>query len=62
MKLQKIAEYAKAVVGGVGAAVAAYIPAASDGHVTSGEWWTVALAALVGAGVIAAVPNKKPAA
>ena len=62
MKLQKVAEYAKAGAGGVGAGVAAYVPAASDGHVTSGEWWTVAVAALVGAGVVGAVPNKKPAA
>jgi hypothetical protein len=58
MTLSTVAQYAKAIVGGVGAGIAAYVPAASDGQVTSGEWWTVVVAVLAGAGVIAAVPNK----
>lgn len=60
MSVKKVAEYAKAVAGGAAAGVAAYVPAASDGHVTSGEWWTVVVAVLVGAGLVGAVPNKKP--
>jgi hypothetical protein len=58
MTLSTVAQYAKAIVGGIGAGIAAYVPAASDGHVTSGEWWTIVVAVLAGAGVIAAVPNK----
>jgi hypothetical protein len=58
--LSKVAQYAKAIVGGVGAGIAAYVPAQADGHVTSGEWWTVVAAVLAGAGVVAAVPNAKP--
>jgi hypothetical protein len=60
VKLSTILVYAKAIVGGLGAGIAAYVPAQADGHVTSGEWWTVVLAALIGAGVVGAVPNKQP--
>ena len=60
MTLNTVARYAKAIVGAAAAGIAAYIPAQSDGHVTSGEWWTVVLAVLVGAGVVAATPNAKP--
>jgi len=64
MKLIARALYvAKAIVGGASAGIAAYIPAQSDGHVTSGEWWTIVGAALVGAGLVGTVRNgPKPAA
>jgi len=48
---------AKAIIGGLTAAVAAYGVAVQDGQVTGGEWATLAVAA-VGAGIaVWATPN-----
>jgi hypothetical protein len=56
-----ILRYAKAVVGGLAAGVAALTPALADGTVSAGEWVTIAIAVLGGAGLIAVVPNKAAA-
>lgn len=51
------ARIAKAIIGGLGAAVAAYGVAVQDGQVTGAEWATIAIAA-VGAGIaVWATPN-----
>lgn len=60
--LTTILRYAKAVAGGLAAGAAALTPALADNVVTPTEWVTIALAVLVGAGVVAAVPNQKPPA
>ena len=58
--LPTILRYAKAVVGGLAAGVAALTPALADGTVTGAEWLTIAIAVLGGAGLIAVIPNRQP--
>lgn len=59
--IAKILQYAKAVIGGASAAVAVAVPAFADGHVTGTEWLGILAAALAGAGLVGAIPNKTPA-
>lgn len=51
--------YAKAIVACLTAALVAAQTAISDGHITSSDWITIALAAL-GALAVYAVPNVTP--
>ncbi len=55
--MDKIAPYYKAIVGALVAAISAAIPIVDDG-VTTSEGLSIALAFIVGLGVVYAVPNK----
>jgi hypothetical protein len=58
----KIAAVSKAVAGGITGGAAAAGQALLDGQITGGEWITIAVAALVGAGLVYAAPaNRDPA-
>lgn len=50
--------YAKAFTGSAVAGLTALASALTDDRVTTGEWVGVAIAALVGLGVVWAVPNQ----
>lgn len=53
---------AKAVLGGVVAAVSTAAVAASDGAISSGEWWGVAAAGVVALGSVYGIKNTGPKA
>lgn len=57
MSIKNLSHYAKALVGGVVTAATAYQLAVADG-ITAAEWGSVAVAFLVGTGLVAAIPNK----
>jgi peptidoglycan/LPS O-acetylase OafA/YrhL len=50
--------YAKAIVGALGAGLAALGVALADNTVTAGEWVTVAVATVGALGLVYAVPNR----
>lgn len=56
----KLAEYAKALLSGTIAAVSFAVPVVDDG-VKPSEGLGIALAFLIGLGIVAVVPNRKPA-
>lgn len=59
--MTKALEYAKAIAGGLYAALMVLIPVVDDG-LTRSEGLYAFAAFLVGAGLVAAIPNKTPAA
>lgn len=61
LMLQKLPTIAKAIAGGLVAFAASLSAALPDG-VDGAEWLTIAVATLVGLGVVYGVPNKKPVA
>lgn len=58
---ERISTVSKAVAGGVTGAAAAAGQALLDGQITGGEWITIAVAALVGAGLVYAAPANRTA-
>lgn len=54
----KISRYAKAIVSGLAAGATAAVTAVQDGHLTTGEGVTIALAVLGAWGITYAVPNR----
>ena len=60
--MNAIAPYAKSLVAALVAALGVLFAALDNDHVTSQEWVNVAIAFLVGLGVVFAVPNKDPRA
>ena len=65
--LDKVKPYAKAIIGFAVPALTAWVAAQQDASaggpvVTSMEWGTVAIAALVTGGAVFAVPNRDPQA
>jgi hypothetical protein len=58
--LERIPEIAKAIAGGLTTGAAAMSQALPNG-VDTAEWLTIAVAFLVGSGVVYAVPNRAPA-
>ena len=54
-----MSQYAKAIVAALTAGLIAAQTAITDGHITSSDWVTIALAAL-GALAVYAVPNATP--
>lgn len=56
--MDAVKPYAKAVVGGVVAALGAAGTALADGAISPVEWIAVALAAIAGTGFVYAIPNK----
>ncbi len=57
-----LAKARKAVVAGLGAAVAAIVPAAQDGALDTGDWVTVVIAAATVGYATWQVPNAAPPA
>jgi hypothetical protein len=55
-----IREVAKAIAGGLVAGLTSLQTALDDGGVTATEWVSAGIAALVGLGVVWAVPNRQP--
>lgn len=51
--------YAKAVAAAVAAALAALVTALTDQAVTPAEWASIALAGIIGSGLVAAAPRNK---
>jgi hypothetical protein len=60
--VEKIAPYAKAVIGALVGALAALSQALDDDSVTKNEWVGVAIALLGGLAFVFAVPNRDPEA
>jgi hypothetical protein len=56
--MSTIQEVAKAIAGAVTAFGTGLMTAATDGHVTSGEWYAIAGGALVAFGAVWTIPNK----
>ncbi len=54
------ARYAKSVVGGLGAGLGSLLVALDDDVITTQEWTTAGVAALVGLGVVTVVKNAPP--
>jgi hypothetical protein len=55
-----IREVAKAIAGGLVAGLTSLQTALDDGGVTAVEWVSAGIAALVGLGIVWAVPNQQP--
>ena len=60
--MEKIAPYAKAIIGALVAALASLQQALDDGQLTASEWTAIAIAFLTAAVLVFAVPNKDPEA
>ena len=58
--MDRIPNYAKAFVGALIAGLGSAQQALDDGSITTQEWVAVAVATLLGLGIVAAVPNRKP--
>lgn len=52
-------KYAKAVAAAVAAGLAALVTALADGDVSLAEWASIALATVIGSGLVAAAPRNK---
>jgi hypothetical protein len=57
----QIPRVSKAIAGGVTGLAAALTQALLDGQITSGEWITIAVATLGGAGLVYVAPKNKDA-
>ena len=60
--MEKIAPYAKAIIGALVAALASLQQALDDNGVSAQEWTAIAIAFLTAAVLVFAVPNKDPEA
>lgn len=58
--MNRIAPYAKALIGAVVAGLGALSVALEDGSISSQEWISIVAAFLVALGAIFAVPNAQP--
>lgn len=56
--MKTLKPYAKAIAGGLAGGLTAAATALVDQQVDPGEWVTIALAFLIGTGLVYAVPNR----
>lgn len=59
MNLNDKYKYAKAAAAAVAAGLAALVTALADGAVSPAEWASIALATVIGSGLVAAAPRNK---
>lgn len=57
---EKVAPYAKAIIGALVAFLTAIITALEDDGISAAEWVTAVVALLIAGGAIFSVPNKPP--
>ena len=57
---EKVAPYAKAIIGALIAFLTAIVTALDSGGISAAEWVTAVVALLIAGGAIFSVPNKPP--
>lgn len=58
--MSALAQVAKAIAGAVTAFGTGIITAATDDHITSGEWWAIIGGMLVAGAAVWTIPNRPP--